>query len=47
MACDVATLARDVRTFLDAGYTLEHIEGFDMFPNTAHVETLVVLGKEG
>ena len=47
VACDVATLARDVRTFLDAGYTLEHIEAFDMFPNTAHVETLVVLGKGG
>ena len=45
VSCDVATLARDVRAFLGAGYTLEHVEAFDMFPNTAHVETLAVLGK--
>ena len=45
VSCDVATLARDVRKLLDAGYVLEHLEAFDMFPNTAHVETLVVLEK--
>ena len=43
VSCDVATLARDVRRLLDAGYTLEHIEAFDLFPNTAHVETFVTL----
>jgi 23S rRNA (uracil1939-C5)-methyltransferase len=43
VSCDPATLARDVRRFLDAGYQLEHIEAFDLFPNTAHVETLAVL----
>jgi len=25
------------------GYRLEHIEAFDLFPNTAHIETLAVL----
>jgi len=43
VSCDVATLARDVRRLVDAGYVLEHIESFDLFPNTAHVETLVKL----
>jgi 23S rRNA (uracil1939-C5)-methyltransferase len=38
----VATLARDARTLLGHGYALTSIEAFDMFPNTAHVETLAV-----
>jgi 23S rRNA (uracil1939-C5)-methyltransferase len=45
VSCDVATLARDVRRFLDAGYRLTHLEAFDLFPNTAHVESLVVLER--
>jgi 23S rRNA (uracil1939-C5)-methyltransferase len=43
VSCDVATLARDVRTFVDAGYELTEITGFDLFPNTAHVESVAVL----
>jgi 23S rRNA (uracil1939-C5)-methyltransferase len=43
VSCDLATLARDVRRLTEAGYTLEHIEAFDLFPDTAHVETLAVL----
>ena len=43
VSCDVATLARDVKRCVEAGYRLEHIEAFDLFPNTAHVETLAVL----
>lgn len=45
LSCDLATVARDVRRFVEAGYSLAHIEAFDLFPNTAHVETLVVLSK--
>ena len=43
VSCDPPTLARDVRRFSEVGYSLEHIEAFDLFPNTAHVETLAVL----
>ncbi len=43
VSCDVATLARDVRRLIDAGYALEHVEAFDLFPNTAHVEAVVKL----
>jgi 23S rRNA (uracil1939-C5)-methyltransferase len=43
VSCDVATLARDVKRLIEEGYRLEHIEAFDLFPNTAHVETMVVL----
>ena len=45
VSCDVATLARDVRRFVDTGYRLKHIEAFDLFPNTAHVESVVVLER--
>ena len=45
LSCDPATLARDARRFVEAGYTLDHIEAFDLFPNTPHVETLAVFSR--
>jgi 23S rRNA (uracil1939-C5)-methyltransferase len=45
LSCDVATLARDVKRLREHGYTLTHLEAFDLFPNTGHVETLVTLRR--
>jgi 23S rRNA (uracil1939-C5)-methyltransferase len=45
VSCDVATLARDVRTLVDAGFELASLTGFDLFPNTAHVESVAVLAR--
>jgi 23S rRNA (uracil1939-C5)-methyltransferase len=45
VSCDVATFARDTRKLLDAGYRLAHIEAFDLFPNTAHVEVVAVFSR--
>lgn len=42
VSCDVATLARDTRRLIDAGYGIARADGFDLFPNTPHVETVVV-----
>jgi 23S rRNA (uracil1939-C5)-methyltransferase len=42
VSCDVATLARDARRLLDAGYAIDRVDGFDLFPNTPHVETVAV-----
>jgi 23S rRNA (uracil1939-C5)-methyltransferase len=42
VSCDVATLARDARRLLDGGYCIDAIQAFDLFPNTPHVETVVV-----
>ncbi len=45
VSCDVATFARDARRLVDAGYRLEHLEAFDLFPNTAHVEVVAVFTR--
>jgi 23S rRNA (uracil1939-C5)-methyltransferase len=45
LSCDVATLARDAGTAIGSGYRLASIESFDMFPHTAHVETLAVFER--
>lgn len=43
VSCDPAILARDLRIFLDAGYTIDQLKAFDLFPQTHHVETVVRL----
>jgi 23S rRNA (uracil1939-C5)-methyltransferase len=45
VSCDVATAARDARLLADAGYELISLRAFDMFPNTAHVETLMLFER--
>jgi 23S rRNA (uracil1939-C5)-methyltransferase len=45
VSCDVATLARDARALLDAGYSLDGLTGFDLFPNTAHVESVATFAR--
>lgn len=42
VSCDAPTMARDARRLLDAGYRLTSLQGFDLFPNTPHVESLGV-----
>lgn len=45
VSCNPATLARDCKIFASLGYNLVSIKSFDMFPQTAHVETVVVLSR--
>ena len=42
ISCDPATLARDVAR-LGEGWRVSAVRGFDLFPQTAHVETVLVL----
>ncbi|MDP1571816.1 MAG: TRAM domain-containing protein [Vicinamibacterales bacterium] len=46
VSCDVATLARDARAIVEAGYVLGPVELFDLFPNTAHIETVVTFTRD-
>lgn len=46
VSCNPGTLARDVKRFRDAGYGLVKAAAVDMFPRTAHVETVVLLQRE-
>jgi tRNA/tmRNA/rRNA uracil-C5-methylase (TrmA/RlmC/RlmD family) len=46
VSCDPPTLARDLKPFLASGYRLERVVPVDLFPQTHHVETVVLLTKE-
>ena len=43
ISCNPATLARDLRKFMDSGYIIDNIKAFDMFPQTSHVECCCIL----
>ena len=45
ISCDPVTLARDLKSLL-SNYQLSHVHLVDMFPNTYHIETVVILEKK-
>lgn len=45
VSCDVATLARDLDVLIAAGYRINAVTPHDLMPQTAHVETVVVLTR--
>ena len=45
VSCNPATLARDIKVFASCGYALSRAEAVDMFPRTAHIETVCLLSK--
>ncbi len=46
VSCNTATFARDLGEFIKAGYELRSVQPVDMFPHTAHIETVSVLQKK-
>jgi 23S rRNA (uracil1939-C5)-methyltransferase len=46
VSCDPATLARDLRALIGAGYGIEHVTLADLFPQTFHLETVVRLRRQ-
>ncbi|WP_297213999.1 23S rRNA (uracil(1939)-C(5))-methyltransferase RlmD [uncultured Flavonifractor sp.] len=46
VSCDPGTLGRDVKRFAGRGYALTRAAAVDLFPRTAHVETIVLLQRE-
>ena len=45
VACDPTSLARDVGTFRELGYSVQSLRAFDIYPNTHHVESVVLMSK--
>jgi 23S rRNA (uracil1939-C5)-methyltransferase len=45
VSCDPATLARDIVPLLAAGYHIEEAHLFDLFPETFHIESVVLLAR--
>ena len=45
VSCDPATLARDLRVLCGRGYGLTDVVGFDLFPQTPHIEAIVTLDR--
>lgn len=46
VSCDPSTLARDLKILEDLGYKTEEVQPVDMFPHTAHVETICLMSKK-
>ncbi len=46
VSCDPATLARDVKRLSELGYHATKAQAVDLFPRTAHVETVALLNRE-
>jgi tRNA/tmRNA/rRNA uracil-C5-methylase (TrmA/RlmC/RlmD family) len=43
VSCDAASFARDLRVFLDAGWSVTSLRAFDLYPQTEHVELVTIL----
>ncbi len=46
LSCDPATLARDLALWSARGWALRSLEGFDLFPQTPHIEALALLERD-
>jgi len=45
ISCNISTMARDVNILVKHGYVPKKVIPFDMFPQTSHIETLMLLEK--
>lgn len=45
VSCDPATLARDLKILCENGYELKKVRECDMFGNSYHVESVVLLSR--
>lgn len=43
--CSLKALERDLKNLKDNGFVVDEVQGFDMFPYSSHIETVVLLSK--
>ena len=43
--CSLKALSRDLKVLVDGGFEIKEVKGFDMFPFSSHIETVVLLEK--
>jgi len=46
ISCDPATLTRDLGDLIGLGYSIKKMRLLDMFPQTSHLETMVMLRRD-
>ncbi len=46
ISCNPATMARDIKLYQELGYELEKVQPVDLFPQTHHVETVVLMSRK-
>jgi 23S rRNA (uracil1939-C5)-methyltransferase len=47
VSCNPATQARDIRSLVAAGYSIESVQPLDLFPQTSHIESVGKLVRKG
>lgn len=45
LSCNSSTMARDIKYLLENGYKVKEVQPVDMFPHTAHIETVSLIDK--
>ncbi|MEW8974442.1 MAG: 23S rRNA (uracil(1939)-C(5))-methyltransferase RlmD [Tissierellaceae bacterium] len=43
VSCNSATMARDVKYLVENGYKIDKVQPVDMFPQTSHVESIILM----
>lgn len=46
VSCNLVTLVRDLKMFLEKGYKIDKVKCMDMFPRTVHVECIALIQKK-
>ena len=43
VSCNPSTMARDIKELVGSGYKIAEVQPVDMFPHTAHVESIILM----